>query len=114
VRYKFHEQKALIEKNPKHVLPADINAPVLAFLERIGCKGGVEVLLRWQASIAYGSMDLIREDAPNAKITISTEAGMAEGWKEYEALKIGPWAIIKYKTVKNANLDKRRPKETPK
>jgi hypothetical protein len=111
MRYQFHEQRDTIKKNPKHVLPADINAPVVAFLERIGCSVGAEELKKLQHDIAYGGIDLVHDDHLNARVSLSTELGMCDGWKQYEIIKAGKWSIIKYKTVKNSNLDKRKPKE---
>jgi hypothetical protein len=111
VRYNFHEQLAAIKKNPRHILPADINAPVLQFLEKIGCAIGCEELKKFQNKVDYGTIELIRTDIPNAKISIQTDAGMAEGWKEYEVKRDDKWTAIVYKTVKNSNLDKKKPEK---
>lgn len=109
MRYKFYEQLTAIKKNPKAVLPADINKPVFDFLERIGCVIGATVLKKFQDKIEYGTIELIRDDVPNAKISLQVDCGMCEGWKQYESNKVGQWTCISYKTVKNANLDKKKP-----
>lgn len=114
MRYKFYEQLANVRKNPKTVLPADINKPVFDFLEKIGCTVGVKILKKFQDSVDYGTIDLMRDDVPNAKITLQVDCGMCEGWKQYEVNKDGKWTSVSYKTVKNANLDKKKPKEAVK
>ena len=110
MRYKFHDQLAAIKRNPQHVLPVDINAPVIAFLNKIGCEAGARALADLQTHIDYGTLDLERVDVPGAKISIQVDAGMAEGYRQYETKRSGDWVITKYKTIRNANLDKRRPK----
>jgi hypothetical protein len=98
---------AKIRENPSFVLPSDINAPVYRFLEKIGCAIGIESLKQMEAHIAYGQLELMRSDIPNAKITITVDAGMVGEWKEYLLCKNGAWSCIAYKNVKNSNLDKR-------
>lgn len=108
MRYSFHDQLAAIKKNAKHVLPEDINAPVVLFLEKIGCDGGVDRLKKLQKNVDYGTIDLFRDDVPNAKITIEVNAGMAEGYKQYEVDIVGKWRVVCYKSIRNANLDMKR------
>jgi hypothetical protein len=112
MRYNFHDQLSNVHKNPKYVLPADINQPVIDFLEKIGCTIGVKLLRKMQQNVNYGSIDLIHDDVPSAKITIQVDCGMAEGYKIYDLEKVGKWNSISYRIVKNKNLDKK--KVTPK
>lgn len=69
---------------------------------------------KYQDRVEYGTIDLIREDIPNAKISIQVDCGMAEGYKQYEINKAGKWTAINYKTVRNYNLDKSKEKKTQK
>jgi hypothetical protein len=107
MRHNFHEQREALYRNPKHVLPDDINAPVLAFLEKVGCGTAVELIKKMQAAAAHGKVEIVRLDRPAAKLTINVSYGMAEGWSEYEEIVSGNFRIYKYKTVKNSNLDKK-------
>jgi hypothetical protein len=111
MRYSFFDQLAAIRANPGHVLPADINAPVFAFLAKIGCAAGADSLKRLQNHVAYGTIELVSDDQPGATLTIQVDSGMAEGWKIAESTKQGKWAVLVYKTIKNSNLDKSKPKK---
>jgi hypothetical protein len=107
-RYNFHEQLAKIKKDSKYRLPADINAPVQAFLDKIGCEVGIKKLATAQDHINYGTIELIDDRVPNAKLEIQVDAGMAEGWNQYEVEKIGHWTAISYKSIRNDNLTKKK------
>ena len=109
-RYSFHDQLNSIKRDPKYVLPADINAPVLRYLESIDCKIGADLVLAKQAHVGYGTVELIHDDAPNARLVIQFDAGMVGEWKKWVQTKAGKWTAIDISTVKNANIDKRKPK----
>jgi NADH:ubiquinone oxidoreductase subunit E len=108
MRYNFHEQLAAIKRNPKHVLPADINAPVKAFLQGIGCEAACDELRKLQEHVNYATIDIISAEVPTAKISVQVDAGMAEGWKEFRTVTNGKWTIHICKSIKNANLDKKK------
>ena len=110
MRYKFHEQLDKIRHNPKYVLPGDINAPVHEYLEKIGCKECDELLYEFERDAAYGTIDIIHDDVPAAKITIQVDAGMVGEFKKWDVKKSGKWLLIHYRNVKNANIDKSNPK----
>jgi hypothetical protein len=107
MRYNFHEMLSKIKANPRFVLPSDINEPVYRFLDKIGCKIGCTTLRRLEQSVGYGQIELVRDDIPNAKISIDVAAGMVGEWKEFILLTGDKWTCISYKNVKNSNLDKR-------
>jgi hypothetical protein len=110
MRYKFYEQRDKIKKDPKYKLPADINAPVYEFLDGIKCKAGREALKSLEDCVGYGTIEIVNDDLPNAKIVIQVDSGMAEGRKEHlPPDKDGKWNVFTYKTVKNYNLDKKNP-----
>jgi hypothetical protein len=111
MRYKFHEQLEAVKRNPSYNLPADINQPVIDFLEKIGCDIGIEKVRFAQKNIKYRTIDIVSDEAPNAKISIQMDCGMAEGRKEYQLERRGKWTVITYDTVRNSNLDKSNPKK---
>ena len=111
MRFNFHTELAKVKANPKHILPPAINQPIIDFLIGIGCGIGVEIVKKFQYSVDYGTIERMRDDVPNARITIQIDCGMVEGYKQFEIKKDGKWSAIAYKTVKNANLDKRKVKE---
>jgi hypothetical protein len=106
--YNFIEQKEAAKKNPRYMLPADINKPVIDFLEKIGCKIGVESIKDMQNKLNYGLVELTSEKVPNAKLSIQVDCGMAEGYKQYEIKKADGWTSTTYKMVKNWNVDKKK------
>ena len=69
----------------------------------------VEIIKKFQRSVDYGTIELMREDVPGAKLTIQVDCGMCEGYKQFEIKKDGSWTAIAYKTIKNQNLDKKKP-----
>ena len=106
--YNFHEQKEAAKKNPRYMLPADINKPVIEFLEKIGCGVGVDIVKDMQNKLNYGLLELASDKVPNAKLSIQMDCGMAEGYKQYEIKTSDGWTAISYKMVKNWNLDKKK------
>jgi hypothetical protein len=107
-RYNFHDQLAAIRCNPAYKLPENINAPVIAFLEKIGCVIGIKILKRYQEHVNYGTIELFDKKAPNAKLSIQVDAGMAEGYNQFEKNEEGDWTAISYKSIKNDNLTKKK------
>lgn len=108
MRYNFHDQLAALKNDPQYRLPEDINAPVVAFLEKIGCFIGAKILRRFQDHVNYGTIELINKNAPNAKLSIQVDAGMAEGHSQYEMAIDGNWTAIFYKSIRNDNLTKKK------
>lgn len=109
MRYSFYDQLAKIRKNPYHILPEDINQPIIEWLNKIGCSPGAAAVMEAQKNVGYQKIELIHEKAPNAKIIIQVDSGMVGERKEWEKKNIGPWEMIITKTVKNPNLDKKKP-----
>lgn len=108
MRYNFHDQLAAIKYDPRYKLPDDINAPVFAFLKKIGCGIGVDKLQKCQEHINYATIELINKRTPNAKLSIQVDAGMAEGWTQFELTEIDDWTAIVSKTIRNDNLTKKK------
>jgi hypothetical protein len=100
-----------VKKNPNYVLPADINQPVIKFLEEKGCSIGAEKIKKMQENIKYGNIELFHDDFPNAKLTVQVDCGMAEGYRKFEIKKSGKWTMIENESVKNKNLDKSKEKK---
>jgi hypothetical protein len=111
LRHKFHDVLAAVKKNPKHKLPDDINAPIHEYLKKINCPIGEKALLDAERDCAYEGIDLIHENVPNAKLSMHIDCGMVGEMVKWEVLKDGPWTLIKYRSVKNSNLDKSKPKK---
>jgi len=111
MRYNFHDQLRAVKSNPKYVLPADINKPVIDFLAKIGCEIGVKLVEAAQRNINYRTIELVRKDRPHAKLVIQIDCGMAEGYRQYIIDETGDWLATSYDTIKNSNLDKTKPKK---
>jgi hypothetical protein len=114
MRYKFHDQLELVKKNAAYKLPADINKPVIDFLESIECGIGIKLVKAAQEKIKYCTIELVRQDVPNAKIEIQIDCGMAQGYKQYLIESEGKWRATSYNTIRNSNLDKSKKKEVKK
>ncbi len=110
MRHNFHEHLEALKRDPKHILPSDINKHVSDFLEKIGCDVGADELNEFQKFTQYGRMEIFNDNVPNSKITIQFDGGMANGREDYKQIIKGSWKIFTYKTIRNANLDKTRPK----
>lgn len=108
-KYNFHYELDNIKKNPKYVLPVDINKPVFDFLEKIKCELGVKKLKAMQLHLNYGRIVLRRNDLSNVVLEIQVDCGMAGDWEDCETEKDDVWTATTYKTVKNYNLTKRKP-----
>ena len=63
---------------------------------RAGLGGGLD------QQLGFALVELQRADVPNALLVIHVDAGMAEGWKQYEIKTDGKWTATKYKNIKNA------------
>ena len=107
-RYNFHDQLASIRRDPNYTLPENINAPIVAFLEKMGCAIGKKILSRFQNHVNYGTIELFNKKTPNAKLSIQIDAGMAEGFNKYEIEEDGDWTAVSYKSIKNDNLTKKK------
>jgi hypothetical protein len=114
MRYKFHDQLEAVKHNAGYKLPEDINKPVIDFLESIECAIGVKLVKAAQEKIKYCTIELVRQDVPNAKIEIQIDCGMAQGYKQYLIENDEKWRATSYSTIKNYNLDKSKPKEVKK
>ena len=111
MKYSFFDQLAKLKANPNHQLPPDINVPVIEWLDSIGCEVGAALISDFQARVRYGGIDLIHDDNPNAKISLQVDAGMIGERREHEIKRQGKWTAYIYRTIKNPNLDKHRPRE---
>ena len=108
VKYKFHEWKDRISKDPTTQLPEDINAPMEDFVKKIGCARGVEKLVAFRKNVRYAKMRIEREDNPNTSLTIHVNSGMADLRVQDEVEIVDGWKITTSVTTKNSKLDKQK------
>jgi hypothetical protein len=108
MRHNFYDQLNAVKRDPTHVLPEDINAPVIKFLEGINCIPAVEELLMYQKNVQYGKIEIVHEDAPGSKIEIPVECGMACKYTKFTFKKVGKWSVYTTKTIINYNIKRKR------
>ncbi len=108
MKYNFFEQLDKVKKDPYYTLPEDINFPIIEYLERIGCGCAIRKLKYYQDHVKYGTIEIVNDKIPNAKITIHVDCGMVGERKEWKMSKDGDWSVIEYSTVKNPNLTKEK------
>jgi len=111
VKYNFFDQLEKLKADPNHQLPADINKPMIEWLEKIGCGLGADLIADAQVKVRYEGIELVHDDNPNAKIAVQIDAGMVGERREYEIKRKGKWTAFVYRTIKNPNLNKQRPRE---
>lgn len=111
MRYNFFDQLKKLKADPGHQLPQDINQPMIEWLEKIGCDIGAELVSDAQVKVRYEGIELVHDANPNAKIAMQIDAGMVGERREYEVKRSGKWTAFIYRTIKNPNIDKHRPKE---
>jgi hypothetical protein len=111
MKYNFHIWKDKIKANPSLALPADINDPAYAMLRDIGCDIAQEELKDAQKCVAYEEIRLVNDATPHAYIDVEIENGMVHQWYKWRMVRKEPWTMYVTRSIKNANVDKRKPKE---
>jgi hypothetical protein len=106
-KYNYHEIKRKLESNPKYELPFDINAPVIAHFNKIGCRIACDKISDMQKRAACGKIEVFHDDSLNVKQRINISFGMADGYETDIRYKDGKWNLVEYSTVKNSNLTKK-------
>jgi len=110
MKYNFFEWRDKIKADPSIRLPDDINKPVVDWLDSIGCEVGKGVVESAQEKVQYMGVEIVHDDQPGAKISFQIDMGMIGERRIYKTIKDGPWTVHTYKTIKNWNIDKRKPK----
>jgi hypothetical protein len=106
MRYNFHEHKDAIKKNPNHILPSDINAPVIDYYMKIGAKFAAITIEKLQKCVNYAVIEVYKAGEPNKKYKTEVHAGMCAGVETNEIGTSSDGFVVSItKTIRNKNLD---------
>lgn len=105
MKYKYHEQREILKKNHKYVLPEDINAPIIKYLEENLLPLAVKTVKRYQDRVNHGRIEIFSDINPKRKITVNVSYGMVSDMEISDASKDGNELVVGYRTIKNANVD---------
>jgi hypothetical protein len=111
MRYKFHEQRDCIKKNPTHALPIDINEPVIDFFNKLGAKLASLTVEKLQKNVNYAKITTYKAAEPNKKYYTEVNLGMCANIETTTVTRTPDgWVTEVVTSIRNKNLDMSKPK----
>ncbi len=109
MRYNFHTLQEAIKKNAKFVLPEDINAPIHDYLLKRGFELTSKRLKEYEKHVRFGTIMPYMSNNINSRLKICVAHGMVGEIVEIHTVENGLEICTEEFTIKNANLDKKKP-----